>query len=164
MASVMTNFQRNMQLGLRRGIEIGGFFAAGAVVSVLVSGPKVLDQYRISLVGLLAYDLTGGALTGLIVGSLLPFASRSSIWAALIGFISMLPASLVGMLIVTPSDEWGSIVPAGFLVAAALLGGLGGPLLRSFYAGETTTNWRFVAIVASTGAVLALLMYFAGWW
>jgi len=76
----------------------------------------------------------------------------------------MLPASFVGMLIVTPSDQWDRVIPIGSLVAAALLGGLIGPLLRSYYADEVTTNWRFVAIVVSTGTVVALIMYLAGWW
>ena len=160
----MTSFQENVQLGFKRGLEIGAFFGAGAVVLVLVRGPSALNEYRISLLGLIAYDLVGGATTGIIAGSLLPFASRGSLAAALVGFVAMLPASLVGMLVVTPSDEWSHVVPIGFPVSAALLGGLGGPLLRSFYAGESSTNWRFVAAVVSGGAVLALLMYLAGWW
>ena len=160
----MTTFRTNLGVGVTRGLAIGAFFAAGALVLRLVNGSRFLDDNYVSLLGLIAYDVLAGAATGAIVGSLLPLASRSSIGAALVGFVAMLPASFVGMLIVTPSDQWDRVIPIGSLVAAALLGGLIGPLLRSYYADEVTTNWRFVAIVVSTGTVVALIMYLAGWW
>src|SRR5213078_3458222 len=80
---------------------------------VLVRGTGVLEDYRISLFGLIAYNLVGGAVTGAIVGSLLPFAKRNSLGAAGVGFVGMLPASIVGMLLVTPPTEWHDIVPLG---------------------------------------------------
>jgi uncharacterized membrane protein YsdA (DUF1294 family) len=159
-----TEFQKNVQAGIKRGLAIGAFFATGSVLLVLLRGPSALEGYRISLLGLITYDLIGGAVTGAIVGSLLPVANRNSGGAALVGFIAMLPASVVAMLLVTPSGEWRQVVPVGSLVAAALLGGLSGPLFRSQDRGEATTNWRFVAIVVSVGVVLGLLMFLAGWW
>src|SRR2546430_793846 len=149
----MTTFRTNLGVGVTRGLAIGAFFAAGALVLRLVNGSRFLDDYHVSLLGLIAYDVLAGAatgaivgsllplasrssITGAIVGSLLPLASRSSIGAALVGFVAMLPASFVGMLIVTPSDQWDRVIPIGSLVAAALLGGLIGPLLRSYYADE----------------------------
>lgn len=160
----MSTLQSNVRLGTGRGLAIGGFFAAGSLLIVATRGMSVLDDYHTTLPGLLAFNLIGGAVTGAIVGVLLPLASRGAISAGLVGFVAMLPASVVGMLMVTPRGEWPNVVPMGTLAGAALLGGLGGPLLRSSYAGETATNWRFVAIFVAVGATLGLLMYLAGWW
>src|SRR3989440_10651494 len=101
----MTTFRTNLGVGVTRGLAIGAFFAAGALVLRLVNGSRFLDDYHVSLLGLIAYDVLAGAATGAIVGSLLPLASRSSIGAALVGFVAMLPASFVGMLIVAPRSE-----------------------------------------------------------
>jgi|SRR6266550_6876547 len=160
----MTDLQRNVRLGISRGLAIGDFFAAGSLLMVATRGRSVLDDYHTTLPGLLAFNVVGGAITGAIVGVLLPVASRGAVSAAVVGFVGMLPASVVGMLMVTPHAEWRDVVPIGTLAGAALLGGLGGPLLRSSYAGETATNWRFVAIFVGGGAALGFLMYLAGWW
>ena len=56
------------------------------------------------------------------------------------------------------------IVPIGSLVGAVLLGGLGGPLIRSQDAGDTTPNWRFIGIVVAIAGILVLSMRLAGWW
>jgi hypothetical protein len=103
---------------------------------VLVRGAGVLDQFRISLLGLMLYDLLGGAATGAIVGVLLPLARRSGIGAAVVGFVALVPICFIGTLIVFPPEKWRDLVPATPLVAAALLGGLGGPALRSQYLNE----------------------------
>jgi hypothetical protein len=160
----MSDLQSNGRLGLNRGLAIGGFFAAGSLLMVATRGISVLDDYHTTLPGLLAFNVIGGAITGAIVGVLLPVANRGAVSAALVGFVAMLPASVVGMLMVTPHGEWRDVVPVGSLAGAALLGGLGGPLLRSSYAGETATNWRFVAILVAVGAALGFLMHLAGWW
>ncbi len=160
----MSDLQSNIELGATRGVTIGALFSVGALVMVLARGAGVLEGYRIGLLGLITYNLVGGAVTGAIVGSLLPLAIRNSLSAAAVGFIAMLPASVVGMFLVTPPNEWREVVPLGSLASAALLGGLGGPLLRSQDAGETTPNWRFIGIVVGVGGVLAFLMYLAGWW
>src|SRR5438552_404530 len=117
----MTTFRTNLGVGVTRGLAIGAFFAAGALVLRLVNGSRFLDDNHVSLLGLIAYDVLAGAATGAIVGSLLPLASRSSIGAALVGFVAMLPASFVGMLIVTPSDQWDRVIPIGSLVAGVTM-------------------------------------------
>ncbi len=160
----MSDLQSNIQVGAVRGVTIGAFFSVGALIMVLVRGTGVLEDYRISLLGLIAYNLVEGAVTGAIVGSLLPFAMRDSLGAAGVGFVAMLPASIVGMLLVTPPTEWHETVPIGSLVGAALLGGLGGPLIRSQDAGETTPNWRFIGIVVAVAGILVLSTRLAGWW
>ncbi len=160
----MSDLQSNVRLGVSRGLTIGGFFAAGSLLVVATRGMSVLDDYHTTLPGLLAFNVIGGAITGAIVGVLLPVASRGAVRAAVLGFVAMLPASVVGMLMVTPQGEWRDVVPIRTLAGAALLGGLGGPLLRSSYAGETATNWRFVAFFVARGTALGFLMYLAGWW
>ncbi len=160
----MSDLQNNVRLGISRGLAVGGFFAAGSLLMVATRGMAVLDDYHTTLPGLLAFNVIGGSITGAIVGALLPVASRGAVSAAVVGFVAMLPASLVGMLMVTPHGEWRDVVPVGTLAGAGLLGGLGGPLLRSSYAGETATNWRVVAIFVAVGAALGFLMYLAGWW
>src|SRR2546430_4391343 len=74
----MTTFRTNLGVGVTRGLAIGAFFAAGALVLRLVNGSRFLDDYHVSLLGLIAYDVLAGAATGAIVGSLLPLASRRS--------------------------------------------------------------------------------------
>ncbi len=132
----MNRVAANVRLGVTYGVGIGGTFALGSLVTAFVRGAGFLDDYRISLVGLIAFNLLGGAATGAIVGLLLPLAKRSAIGASAVGFVAMLPISLLGMLLVTPPGEWSDVVPLGAPVAAALLGGLIGPALRSQLLGE----------------------------
>ncbi len=132
----MKSVATNVKLGVVYGVGIGATFALGAVLMVLIRGIHSLTDYRISLPGLIALDLLGGVGTGAIVGLFLPFAARSALRASVVGFVAMLPFSFVGMLIVTPPDEWPKVIPVGPLVAAALLGGLIGPALRTQLLGK----------------------------
>jgi hypothetical protein len=132
----MNRVAANVRLGVIYGLAIGGTFALGSLITVLVRGATFLDDYRISLLGLIAFNLVGGAGTGAIAGLLLPLAKRSAIGASAVGFVAMLPISFIGMLLVTPPGEWREVIPLGAPVGAALLGGLIGPALRSQLLGE----------------------------
>jgi hypothetical protein len=136
----MNDLAQRVRLGVTRGLVIGGAYVAASLVVVILRGPSVLEQFRMSVAALIAYDLLGGALTGAIVGVLLPLAERSGLGAAVVGFVSMFPVCLIGTLIVSPPEKWHEVIPAAPLVSAALLGGLGGPALRSQYRGEFLTS------------------------
>ena len=82
------------------------------------------------VVGLVAFDLLDGAVTAAIVGMFLPAAKDSGLGADLVGFIALISVCWVGTLIALPPDQWHRMIPGVPLVAAALLGGLGGPAVR----------------------------------
>ncbi len=132
----MNRLGTNMRLGIREGLVIGAGYLAGSLVMVILRGPSILEQFRISLVGLVVYDILGGAATGAIVGLLLPLAKRSGIGAAIVGFAALLPICFIGTLIVFSPEEWHKLLPSTPLVSAGLLGGLGGPVLRTQYLGR----------------------------
>jgi len=155
----------NVRKGIRGGIVIGATWAVGGLIQALVRGPTfVHQQYNMSLFGLIAYNLLGGAGTGAIVGVLLPVASRSAVGAAMVGFVAMLPVSFITIAILAPVGQLHRYLPAVPLVMAAVLGGLGGPAIRSQSLGETEPSWRFIGFVVGVGTLIAVALYLAGWW
>jgi hypothetical protein len=121
-----------------------------------------------ALWALLPVYLVGGVLTGGIVGVLRPWAD-SDLRAAVVGFVAMVPVTFALFLLIASPVDFRAFSPWMELITAALLGGLGGPFLRSQVlfvepGYRVRTNWKFVSALVGAAAVLVLLTKLAHWW
>lgn len=121
---------------VRWGIHEAWWFARRyliyGIVLLVVGGPTLLKRNHITTIGLVALYLLGIPSIGVIAGALRPLC-RTSLGAACVGVVAVLPMILTTVMLVSP-PEFGIGLRAGVTLGfSAVYGVVGGLYLRGVY-------------------------------
>src|SRR5258708_2171777 len=103
------------------GVLFGGACSMLALVQWLLQGPTLFDRHHLTLSGLVATYLIGGAVGGAIAGALL-IVARWKAGAAAIGVLTIVPLGAAIQFLTLGDRHWDGASTATLVIGALAIG------------------------------------------
>jgi len=122
----------NVRWGLHEGWWFARRYLVYGIVLMILGGSAMLKRNHMAALGVVALYGLGIPSIGAIVGALRPLC-RTSLGAAFVGMIAMLPITTLTVILVAPRSLGVGLLVGITLGFAIVYGGVGGLYLRGVY-------------------------------